>query len=169
MNLKSLRFRKKHQSDEMALQITSMADIFMIIMVFLLKSYATGIVSIQPTAGLKLPQASAESPELDAVQVEISENTIQMNSEPVMTIEHFKFSKEDVNGSGISKTLSKQFEQSRNLQIEKAKTDQNVHVDSRLIIVADQLAPYKTIQTVLASAAVHGFTDFKLAVVKKGE
>ena len=33
-------------------------------------------------------------------------------------------------------------------------------------IVADERAPYATIQTVLASAALYGYTDFKLAVVK---
>jgi biopolymer transport protein ExbD len=41
-----------------------------------------------------------------------------------------------------------------------------VKVDPKILVIADQRAPYQTIKSVLASAAVHGYTDFKLAVVK---
>jgi hypothetical protein len=50
------------------------------------------------------------------------------------------------------------------LLIAKANTD--VKVDSKVVVIADQRVPYITIKSVLASAAVQGYTDFKLAVVR---
>ena len=47
-----------------------------------------------------------------------------------------------------------------------AKNNSDVKLDPRIIIVADQKVPFVTIRTVLASAAVNGYTDFKLAVVQ---
>ena len=37
---------------------------------------------------------------------------------------------------------------------------------SPIIVIADQRAPYSTVKSVLASAALNGYTDFKLAVVR---
>jgi len=156
-----------HQSDEMALQITSMADIFMILLVFLLKSYATAIVNVTPTAGMKLPVANAESPELNALKVEISETAVSIESNPVMTLDGFKVAGGEVGSNGVSKTLAEAFEKERKRQLLIAQSNTEVKIDPKVIVVADQRTPYSTIKAVLASAAIHGYTDFKLAVVKR--
>lgn len=59
MQKKNPFLKKKKSSEEMTIQITSMADIFTIILVFLLKSYSTSAVNITPSNGLKLPTAQA--------------------------------------------------------------------------------------------------------------
>lgn len=158
---------KRPMSDEMALQITSMADIFMILMVFLLKSYATGMVNITPTAGMKLPQAGAEPQELNALKVEISEKGIQLENQAILTLSGFRVEKAEVQSNGVSKVLSDAFEKERKRQLLIAKSNADVQIDAKIIVVADQRVPYSTIKTVLASAAVNGYTDFKLAVVKR--
>ncbi len=161
--------KKNRQSDEMALQITSMADIFMILIVFLLKSFATGTVSLVPTAGLKLPAATAEAPDLNALKVEISETSVQIEGKPVMELHHFATDAKDISANGSSTSLATAFETERKRQLMIAQGNSAVQVDSKLIVVADRRVPYATVKTVLASAALHGFTEFKLAVIKKGE
>lgn len=167
---KKLKLKAKpRQSDEMALQITSMADIFMILMVFLLKSFSTSMVNITPTAGMKLPSANAESPDLNALKVEISEKAVQIESKAILSLLSFKVDPSEVGSNGVSKTLAEQFEKERKRQVLIAQSNSQVQIDPKIIVIADQRTPYATIKAVLASAAVHGYTDFKLAVVKKTE
>ena len=154
-------------SDEMALQITSMADIFMILMVFLLKSFSTSMVNITPTAGLKMPIAAGDSQDLNALKVEISEKAVSIESKPILTLNNFRLAKGDIEANGSSKALAAEFDTSRQRQVLIAKANSAVIIDAKVIVVADSRVPYSTIKSVLASAAIHGYTDFKLAVVKK--
>lgn len=164
--MKKPLFKKRRESEEMSLQITSMADIFTILLVFLLKSFATGAVNVTPSSGMLLPEAHAGEASVEALKVEISESAIQVEGKPVLPLNKFQFGSGEVQGNGTSVTLAKALEKERQRQVLIAKTNSDVKVDAKIMIVADQRAPYATIKSVLASAAVHGYTDFKLAVVK---
>ena len=59
----------------------------------------------------------------------------------------------------VSDTQALERERQRELLI--AKTNSDVKIDPKIMIVADQRAPYITIKSVLASAALNGYTDFK--------
>jgi biopolymer transport protein ExbD len=159
-------FKKRVQSEDMALQITSMADIFTIILVFLLKSYATSAVNVTPSSGMKLPEAAGSEAQIEALKVEVSENAVQVEGQAVAKLNQFKFESKDLAQNGASKTLEDALEKERQRQLLIAKANSDVKVDPKILIIADQRAPYSTIKSVLASAALHGYTDFKLAVVK---
>jgi len=159
-------FKARHQNEEMQLQITSMADIFTIILVFLLKSYASGAVTVSPTTGTLLPEAHAGDPPVEALKLEISKDAIQVDGQPVMKLNAFAFESADVQGNGISVVLSKALEQQRHKQMLIAQSNSSVKVDARILVLSDQKTPYSTLKSVLASAASQGYTDFKLAVVR---
>ena len=159
-------FKKRQQSEDMSLQITSLADIFVIILVFLLKSFSTSSVSLSPTKGMLLPEAQASEVAVEALKVEVSENSIQVEGQTVAELSKFHFSSSDLQANGSSKTLSHALERERQRQLLIAKENTDVKVDAKIMIVADQNVPYSTIKSVLASAAINGYTDFKLAVVK---
>lgn len=154
------------QSEEMALQITSMADIFTILLVFLLKSYATGAVNLNPSKGVTLPSAQAPDTSVEALKLEVSEAGVVVEGNSVVALKGFKFETTDLQGNGTSKTLVKALERERQRQLLIAKANSDVKIDPRIVIMADQRVPYSTLKSVLASAAVNGYTDFKLAVVK---
>jgi biopolymer transport protein ExbD len=156
----------RHQSEEMQLQITSMADIFVIILVFLLKSYATGAVNVTPMAGMTLPLAQAGDQSVEALRVEVSKDAVQLDGLPVVSLKGFSFEAADLQSNGVSAQLGKALEQYRNRQLQIAKVNTSVKVDARILVLSDQKTPYSTLKTVLASAALHGYTDFKLAVVR---
>src|SRR5262244_3024701 len=94
-------FKSKTQSEEMALQITSMADIFTIILVFLLKSYATSAITVTPTAGMLLPEAHAGDTSVEALKVEISQNAVQVDGQPVVKLNTFAFDAGDLQANGV--------------------------------------------------------------------
>lgn len=152
-------------SDEMSLQITSMADIFTIILVFLLKSYSS--VSISPSTGVTIPMAVAEAPQIEALKVEISSNAVLVESKPIEELDHFQFPTEDLLQNHSSKVVSHSLETERKRQQLIAEANPNVKPDSKILIIADQKTPYSTLKTVLASAALNGYTDYKLVVVTK--
>jgi biopolymer transport protein ExbD len=152
---------------EMTLQITSMADIFTIILVFLLKSFATGSVNINPSPGLQLPQARTGDAQVEALTVEISQTTIQVENNPVSSLKGFRFDAKDLNASGIPVSLDAAFERQKKRQELIAQSNSDVQLDKKMLVVADQRTPYLTLKSVLSVAAVHGYSDFKLVVVQK--
>jgi biopolymer transport protein ExbD len=161
--------KKKKMSADTSLQITSMADIFMILLVFLLKSYASGSIEITPSPGIQLPTGKTEDVTNDALKIEIAEGSVLVESKPVAEIEKFAFKNSDLLENGVSKALSKALEIARKRQGLISQANADVKADARVIVLADQRAPYATIKTVLASAAVNGYTDFKLAVINENQ
>jgi len=159
-------FKKRLQTEDMALQITSMADIFIIILVFLLKSFASGAMNVSPSQGMRLPEAQGSEASIEALKVEVTQNSISVEGQPIANLKDFKFETGDVQSNGASVSLGKALETQRQRQLLIAKSNSDVKVDPKIIVIADQRAPYLTIKSVLASAALHGYTDFKLAVVK---
>ena len=159
-------FKKRHQNEEMTLQITAMADIFTVLLVFLLKSFATSAVTITPSAGVNLPQAKADPLQEESLKLEISPTAVLVEGNPVVSLSASRFDPKEIDSSnGTSRTLSAALEKQRARQLMIAKVNPDVKVDSKIMVIADQHTPYATIKQVLASAAVQGYTDFKMATV----
>ncbi|MBI2711623.1 MAG: biopolymer transporter ExbD [Bdellovibrio sp.] len=152
-------------SDEMALQITSMADIFTIILVFLLKSYAS--VNISPSTGVTIPVAVAEAPQVEALKLEISDHSVLLENKPIDDLNAFRFPPDDLLPNHSSKKINESLQLERKRQELISQANSSVKPDSKILIIADQKTPYSTLKTVLASAAINGFTDYKLVVVTK--
>lgn len=167
----------------MNLQITSMADIFTIILVFLLKTLSTGISSIT-TTDVILPEAKAGDEVIETVKVEIAENSILIDGKPTSMLKKFRFDKRDLESNNTSRTLNSALivEMEKQRQKEKLKKRElasasGVKVDEsqaanednpavHLLVLADQKTPYATLKSVLASASNAGVSDFKLMVVE---
>jgi biopolymer transport protein ExbD len=145
------------KNEQMALQITSMADIFVIILVFLLKSYSVEGLPYEPSLALNPPTAKGRIEKTDALKVEISKNAVNLGGKSVSAMETFKFAKKDIDGEGASSSLRRALAKNRRGALEGPK-------GAKLIVVADEGAPYETIKAVLASAATEGFRDIQLAV-----
>lgn len=158
--------KRLNASGEVPLQITSMADIFTILLVFLLKSFSTGATTLTPTAGLILPAAQAAEPSAEALRIEVSENAVLIEGRPVAPLKNFRLERSPAGAQGTIPQLVAEFEKERKRQLLVSKADSNVKVDGRMIVLSDRRVPYGTLKAVLASGAVQGFTDFKLAVNK---
>ncbi|MBD3322615.1 MAG: hypothetical protein GF350_16055 [Chitinivibrionales bacterium] len=68
--------RKSRSQTQVKLNITSMMDMFTIILVFLLKSFSTQGQLVTPAKGLLLPTSSIERSADQAQTIKISKNTI---------------------------------------------------------------------------------------------
>jgi biopolymer transport protein ExbD len=146
---------KKKLSEEFALQITSMADIFVILLVFLLKSFSLSIVNIAPSENTVLPEATTSSTIKETLKIEIKADTILVDQKPVLKLKNFGFQNSQ---EGTSQALMKALKEQR-------KPNPLPNMDSNLLVMADERTPYTTLETVMSSAAQAGFVDLQLVVV----
>lgn len=185
------RFRKskKKEDGDLGLQITSLADILMIVLIFLLKSFSSGLTdgnAIQVSNKIALPSVQGGGIGREGLKVEITEDKVEMSGHAVAALSAYRFNAGDLNGdlesSSTSKALNQAFAAERRAVDQTPKntiqpvaaiadgTPTVVDIKSfskdTIWIVADRKAPYATIQTVIASAAMQGYSDFKLAVVQ---
>ena len=163
--------KKKKSGEDMALQITSMADIFTIILVFLLKSFASDSGGISPTQSLTLPKARGGGTAAEMLKVEVSANTVALDGRAIANLQNYQFTPADLQGAGISQGVEHAFQEARaKAQVRAAGgapgTNPTGGNDPRLTIFADHKVPYTTLKRVLASAANSGYTEYKLVVVK---
>lgn len=163
--------RRRHGTEEVALQITSMADIFTILLVFLLKSYSVSATNVNVAKDLQLPSARGGDTSVEAMKVEVTASGIQLESEPVISLTNFVTKSGDVSQDGtipaLIKALTKEREKQRAIASAKGEKEEDIkkNLNSQLLIIADKKAPYKLLKLVLASATAKDYTDFKLVVV----
>ncbi len=158
--------KRKVQEDDLELQITSLADILIIVLVFLLKNYSAGLEAVTDFSlpeGLNLPVAQIGGKSSKGIQVEVMESGIQINGETAAPLVGFRFPEADLNDDLTDNGTSINLIQYLSQALDKKEKN------TKVWIVADRRAPYATIQTVLASAALSGYEDFRLAVVKEEE
>lgn len=154
-----LKKKKKKMSGEFSLQITSMADIFMILLVFLLKSYATSITNISPSSHISLPEVTATGVPKDSLKIEVGKEAVIIDDKQVLHLNNFEFGGDEIASGDASPTIT------RVLNDQRKKTP-NPNNDASLVVMADEGAPYSTIKRVVASAAGAGFVDLQLLVVQ---
>ena len=151
--------KRKRQSGDMALQITSMADIFMILLVFLLKSYSSSITTVTPTAQISLPEVGKGTSQIkDSLKVEVAAEAVLVDQKTVARLRNFEFEADQATDPAISPAVFGVLNSERTRMPEPNR-------DTALIVMADQKAPYATIKRVVASAAKAGFVDLQLVVV----
>lgn len=152
------RQKRTVMAEDVALQITSMADVFMILLVFLLKSYSTSVSNIDPPQGMLLPNANNAGKIQEALKVEISDSAIRLDGQPIANLRNFQFRPQDMSAQGSHMPLQQGFT--------KKQTQKSVNARGSLLVLADQRTPYSTLKTVLNTAAVTGWREFKLVVVE---
>ena len=159
---------KKHgETGEVALQITSMADIFTILLVFLLKGLSSDALQITPSNGTHLPQglntAVLNEP---ALQIELSQDSITVEKEFVASLDHFRVGNKLVSKDGMITALQDRLSKERERQKLIAQSNDTVKIDSRAIILSDQSIPFATMKPILRTLSASGYSDVKFAVVK---
>lgn len=169
------RGRRHTGSEEVALQITSMADIFTILLVFLLKSYSVSAIDVDVGKEIKLPIANGGTESVEAMKVQVTETGITLEGAPVIKFEKYEPRAGEVSRDGtipeLVKALKKEREKQRQIASASVKQGEKIeeavkkNFDSKLLVIADKKVPYRLLKNVLASASEMDFTDFKLVVV----
>lgn len=144
------------------LQLTSLIDIFTVLLLFLLKSLVVGGAVVTPFPGVTLPPSSS---------------TASFKEAPVLVV-----TRTDVVVDGVSACATSDVEGSDRLKIapvEAALTELRAHserlaeksanrkFEGKLIVQADETIPFHVLQKIMYTSQTVGFYDITLAVIQK--
>ena len=153
------------------LNITPMMDMMTIILVFLLKSFASSTSSITFDSNLKVPNSSTPLSPKEAVNVTVSRKMVLVEGEAVAPINAGKvdptLKRDGENGYYITPLVGLLEKYSRKER--KVAEMTGVEFDSQLMVVADASTPYRLITEVLYSCGQAGYKNYRLIVIKKKE
>ncbi len=168
------RKRRAHGQEEIGLQITSMADVFTILLVFLLKSYSVSAIDVDVGKEIQLPVANGGTESVEAMKIQVTASGITIEGQPILKLNNYQAAPADISQSGtfpdVVKALKREREKQRQIASEQVKQGAaaetvKANFDNKLLVIADKKVPYRLLKTVLASASEMDFTDFKLVVV----
>lgn len=151
------------------IQITSMVDMFVILLVFLLKSFSTSPVQITPNQDLTLPESTVSADPQDVLKLVVSKNGIFVEDKKVVELQSGELLPEDSDKTD-SQFIRKLFEE---LDVQAKKTrniasvNETVEFDGKILMQADRDLPYAMLQKVLYTSMLAGYADMKLAVIGK--
>lgn len=152
------------------IQITSMVDMFVIILVFLLKSYSTSPVDISPSDDLHLPTSASYEDPVDVVKMAVTKKGIFVENKRIVEIdEKGNLLAGDIDSKdpqfimALFKELDEQAQKTKDI----AKVNETVEFDGRILMQADKELPYALLQKVMYTSMLAGYADMKFAVASK--
>ena len=154
-------FKKKRKfNEDISLQITPMASVFTVILVFLFKSVSIGVSTVTPSQDLTLPEIKGAEAVFEGLRMEISSSAVLVDDKLALKMRDFEFNTADLAEDGSFKPL--------NAIIHQGKASGVLQEDdSKALIMADVKTPYSVLKRVLASAANKGYFDLKLVVIEE--
>lgn len=163
------KYMEKRLSSSFKIQITSMVDMFVIILVFLLKSYSTSPVNINPSKELTLPVSSSHQDPEDVLKMIVSKNGVFVEEKQVVAFENGQLAKRDIDSADESfiPTLFKELDEKAKATQDIAKVNDTVEFDGRVLVQADRDLPYAMLQKVMYTSMLAGYANVKLAVAGK--
>jgi biopolymer transport protein ExbD len=163
-------YMEKRLPSTFKIQITSMVDMFVIILVFLLKSYSTSAVNLNPSEQLKLPSSTSFEDVRDVLKMIVSKKGVVVED-----IEVLKF---DAKGEVVAKDLDpndalfipalfEALDKKAKLTNDIAKVNDKVEFDGQILVQADKDLPYNLLQKVMYTSMLAGYANVKFAVISK--
>lgn len=175
-NVKKIQEKRKNASkgrrteNEQSVSITSLMDIMTILLVFMLKNYATNPMNINPSSDLQLVQ-STEKTELHErmTPLAITKNHILVDDKPIVQIKDGKVSptaKRDGEDGYFITPLFDALKAVAEHQKKLATYNKTVEFKGRLLVLGDEEIPYRLLSEVLYTAGQAEFAEYEFAVIK---
>lgn len=159
------RFKRNNKKATFVLQLTAMVDMFTILIVFLLKSYSTSAVHINPQKGMELPFSSSYTEPVEAVRLVVSVEGIFVEDKQIVTLNEGQVMSGDVDAQDPDFIRELYKELDRHAERSKEIADQNEEheFDGKVVMQADKRLDYATLKKVMYTTSLAGYADMKLA------
>ena len=157
--------RKRHKTDpgEARLQLTSMMDMFTIILVFLLKTYSTHGQLINPSQDLTLPTSMVQHPPELGLDVTVSADWILVNEKPVEQTRNIMTQDRYI----VPRLQEELLRYGR--EAEKMEEMYGAKFSGKVTIQGDKNLPYRLLIKVLYTCGQSNYPNMRLVVYKKEE
>jgi biopolymer transport protein ExbD len=160
--------RRKHVEGGISgLNLTAMMDVMTILLVYLIKVYASSPENITLNDDLRPPASTAPDNVVPAVKVMISSNAIIVDDRTVLLIKDGAVVYEEKTQK--YKPLAKALEKRRDDIKAISQRTGGPGFDGILMVVADENTSYGLLTDVLAQAGIAQFTSYRLTVRHTGK
>lgn len=142
--------KARNKKEPMEIDITSLLDVLVILLVFLLKSYNASNLKLNLVKDLTVPTSETRKLGEHAIIVQVDSNKkLYVNKKKIGEI------RSSGENAELLATLKEMRESSRTEVEKKAKM---------INLVFDQTLPYKVVKGVMHTSAIAGYTEFKFIV-----
>jgi biopolymer transport protein ExbD len=163
------RYMDRRVASTFKIQITSMVDMFVILLVFLLKSYSTSPVNVTPSDDLKLPVSTSSKYPVEALKLVVSAKGIFVQDKRIVEMKDGVLSTGDVdeNDTQFIRALFTELEVQAKKTRDIASQNSELEFDGKVIMQADRSLPYEILRKVMYTSMMAGYSDVKIAVMLK--
>jgi biopolymer transport protein ExbD len=171
MRFRKALARKKRKEREAAgeikeLNITAMMDMMTILLVFLLKSFASSSAAITASDDVKPPVSSTRASPKDTVAVTITPKFILVGDKEVVRLENGRIPQNQLQGRlvlGLDQRLKKEVEKLKLI----ASRNPAAPFTHELSVIADKMVPYDLLLTVLYTAGENELRNYRFIVLQR--
>jgi biopolymer transport protein ExbD len=146
------------------LMLTSLLDMFTIILIFLIVSFEAEDHEFKLEDGIELPESTSRSVFKPAINVAITQNKILVEKEVIVQFDDDGPSQEFYDEGKIPTLVTKL---EGNFQTFLRENQDTPDKEAIILVQADKDLAYNTLYLVLRSASVAGFSKYRMATMKK--
>lgn len=159
--------KRKKLPSSFKIQITSMVDMFVILLVFLIKSYSTSPVQITPSNDIRLPASVTTVAPEDLLKLMVSKKGIFVDELKIVDFESGVISRKDLDPSDdkFIPALFKALDEQAKKTLAIAKVNNQLAFEGKILMQADRDLEYDMLEKVMHTSAVAGYSDVKFAVL----
>ncbi|MDX9730648.1 MAG: biopolymer transporter ExbD [Bdellovibrionales bacterium] len=163
------RYIDKRIPSTFKIQITSMVDMFVILLVFLLRSYSTSPVQITPSDDLTLPSSSSITAPEETLKMVVSKNGIFVDDKKIIEMKDGVIATSDVdeNDTQFIRALYTELDEQAKKTRMIASKNTELEFDGKVLMQAERSLPYELLRKVMYTSMLAGYSDVKLAVILK--
>jgi len=159
----SYKVREKSQ----ILQLTAMVDMFTVLLVFLLKSYTTSSVRVNPVDDLRLPSSIVTVEPNEALKVMVSKKGVYVDDVKILDIDEgvFAIASLDKNDKNFIRPLYEALDEHAKKAEDLQKQNPAAKFTGAYILQADQSLNYSILRKVIYTSMLAGYADLKLGTM----
>ncbi len=163
---RSIRANKKRtKKGIMEIDITSLLDILVILLIFLIKSYNSSGVTLNVPKGIELPKSGSESINTPGVLIQVSKDTIWVDSKTVLDTETLPKIIYDQGGRRIVPLFNELVKKKEEIKNLSKQSDKVAKFGGIANLVIDKSLKYSYVKKVMFTAAAAGFKEYKFVVM----
>jgi biopolymer transport protein ExbD len=164
------RVRKKRHSHALDVKtdvnINSLLDILSVILVFLLKSFASSTVQVKPSPELQIPFSGAVAPVEESVAVTVTLGSVLVNDKPVLRLEKGEVPRAVLTNGYLIGPLAASLEAEVRRQQLVAQYNKAAEFKGLVTIIADRNVPFRLLTQVMYTIGQASFSKYKFATIK---
>ena len=162
MSLVSSRRRKKkgqaEGSESTGMMLTSLMDIFIVLVLYLLVNQSAGI-NIETPDRVVLPDSGVDTLPRQSIMIALSDQDVKIQGESVVSMAEVKGS-QHAEIEAVRQAIQR-------IKAEAEKQKDQAGLDTEVTIVADRSVPFKVLKKIMLSSSNAGYGKISFAVNQK--